>query len=313
MMTAGPGTACLSVKFGTPITEVLRLPTGVQAAPPIPVLAGQSEELIAGHSGDGTLLERETPTFHLLREGDYLSGLASFPIDDTLETISRKAYHELFQLLGTTYHAYRIWHYVPNINKIHDGLENYHRFNIGRWRAFDERYGTEASQQMPAASAVGNPGDTLVMIFTAGTAPAHFFENPEQTPAYQYPQRYGPKSPSFARAALNASRSRGWISGTASIKGHRTVHVGNLDGQLETTINNLKLMAHEMGWPSWEAFAQEPRFFLKTYLRNADDLTRVSSGLANQLGATERNSLILHTDICRPDLDIEIEASFLRD
>jgi hypothetical protein len=56
--------------------------------------------------------------------------------------------------------------------------------------------------------------------------------------AYDYPRQYGPAAPSFSRAALTPDPLL-LISGTASIVGHASVHLGDVTAQLEETLANL--------------------------------------------------------------------------
>ena len=65
-------------------------------------------------------------------------------------------------------------------------------------------------------------------------------ENPLQMPAYEYPDTYGPRSPSFARATTvtTAGVASLYVSGTASIRGHRTVGA-TLEEQIKVTMENI--------------------------------------------------------------------------
>ena len=106
------------------------------------------------------------------------------------------------------------------------GLERYRQFNIGRQDAFlDSHRG--ATGNVPAASAIGLAGGPLSVAFLAGATPALAVENPRQVSAYLYPADYGPRSPTFSRAvrATLSGQEALFVSGTASIVGHRTVPV----------------------------------------------------------------------------------------
>src|SRR5690606_37752412 len=76
--------------------------------------------------------------------------------------------------------------------------------------------------------------------------PGRPVENPRQRPAYRYSQRYGPASPSFARATELTLGRRGrralLVGGTAAVRGEDSVHEGDLDGQFEETVANLRAL-----------------------------------------------------------------------
>ena len=284
---------------------------GISVGLPVPVLSGPATEEIIQLPGEIVGEVFQSGDFEILRHSECMGGVAVCPIDDeNLEATSFECYRTLFAVLGADHHAYRVWHYIPAINDRVEDLENYRIFNIGRRRAFDDHFGADAETQMPAASAVGIPGSHFVMAFAAGPEKPQFLENPRQTPAYHYPKSYGPKSPSFARAAI--ANDLVYISGTASIQGHETVRVGDIGGQLEVTVDNLEQLAKALGYASWEVIADQPGYALKVYLRHAEDLKPVQVKLGQVLKSTATNTTILHTDICRADLDLEIEAVFAR-
>jgi chorismate lyase/3-hydroxybenzoate synthase len=296
----------LTLRFGVDETQSL----GIGLHVPVPVLAGPAFEKIVQLPATGVGETSRVGGFQILRHSRHLGGIAMCPIEGNLEATSFECYRTLFSLLGSDHHAYRIWHYVPAINERSGDLENYRIFNVGRRRAFDDHFGSHAEAQMPAASAVGVPGSHFIMAFVAGTEPPRFLENPQQTPAYHYPQSYGPKSPSFARASV--AKDRVYISGTASIRGHETMHVGDIAGQLDVTVENLELLAKTLDYASWNDVAQQPGYALKVYLRHAQYLERIKETLAEMLKASSANTTILLADICRADLDLEIEAVFTR-
>ena len=273
----------LTLRFGVDVISCEAEGSGISVGLPVPVLWGATSELIINLPPGSHGETSRTGEFQILQQLGDLGGVAVCPIDGNLEEASFECYRTLFALLGTAHHPYRVWHYVSAINDRVKGLENYQTFNIGRRRAFDDHFGEGAEAQMPAASAVGIPSPHFVMAFVAGSGRPRFLENPRQTPAYHYPQSYGPKSPSFARAAV--TKDLVYISGTASIRGHETVRVGDIDGQLEVTVENLELLVKELDYDSWEAVTRQPKYALKVYLRHATDLPRIQGKLERQCRA----------------------------
>ena len=103
-----------------------------------------------------------------------------------------------------------------------------------------------ATGNVPAACAIGLVGGTLNIAFMAGTTPAVPVENPRQVSAYNYPADYGPRSPTFSRARAGLSEARIlFISGTASIVGHQTVHPGDVVGQCRESMANIAAVLAE--------------------------------------------------------------------
>ncbi len=218
----------------------------------------------------------------------------------------------LTNIRGSGYpHLQRIWNYLPGINEISDGLERYQQFCIGRHQALVEER-VEFHHGLPAATAVGTGPGPVQFYFLASRREGIQIENPRQVNAYHYPRRYGPKSPSFARASLLLSESskRLFIAGTASIVGHVSRHAGNPYRQTVETLDNIEaviasaLVTH----PRWHG--GNPTFkaaLLKVYVRRPEHLPSIERALADRLGLVPR-CLFLRGDLCRNPLLIEIEA-----
>ena len=211
-------------------------------------------------------------------------------------------------------HLYRIWNYIPEINRHTDGLENYRAFCQGRSFAFEASLGGEFEPRLPSASAVGSQGTHLDAIFVAGETPPAHFENPEQVPAYHYPIEHGPRAPSFARATVARDGERTWtfISGTSAIKGHQTVAAGSLDAQLECTLHNLRLIARTCGLGDDLGGEQVRQRHFKIYLRHANDLCAARAYLDRLLLRASDGVTYLQSEICRAALNVEIEVTVVR-
>ena len=247
--------------------------------------------------------------FHLIETDKQLIGSlvkkSPFPLNNSIY----KIYRELFQItLG--WNLARIWNYVPYINDESKKLENYKSFCHGRSLAFEEFYGENFEAKLPAGTGVGIEDDVYVIYFVATKDPVLHVENPEQVPAFFYPRQYGPRSPSFARGTLAVVEDKhiGYISGTASIKGHKTVHQGDIVKQFYTTIDNIKLVCQQMGYGN---DFPNPRLYdseFTVYLRYMSDLPTVRAMINKHLPFSS-HVIYLHSNICRGDLDLEIEAT----
>lgn len=246
------------------------------------------------------------------------SKLAMTSDESGLRIATENAYRQIFSLLDSEgfQHLWRTWNYIPDIHAEECGLERYRQFNIGRHNAFISC--GRAVDNSPAASALGTREGFFSVAFIAGrTAPARI-ENPRQISAFDYPEQYGPRSPTFTRAATVADENYEalFISGTASIVGHETLHPDNVTAQTQETIANLAALLEQ-------ANAEQPNkkpllspFTLQNlsyriYIRNANDFSKVRAAFDDLIGKPIHSTYV-QADICRQDLLIEIEAFAIR-
>lgn len=316
------------VQYGEGATRVESLGDSLQLYLSMPVLGGEVSESwsLAAQAGAAARWRKEG-NWLLADNAETLWACALSPAgDDVLEQTTGALYAELLALMQG-WQMQRIWHYLPRINECDAaGLERYRAFCRGRSLAFETVFGTEFHTRLPAASAVGCEGDVFVIYACAcKQGSVRYLENPLQMPAYRYSPAFGPRAPGFARASLTlapessaAASAAGvvrqreiFISGTASIREERSLVGDGIGDQLDITVENLNRIAAECGL---EAFlsdaaaitAGQRRF--KVYLRNAGDYVEVSHRLGALLGKADK-VIYLHSEICRAELDIEIEAS----
>jgi chorismate lyase/3-hydroxybenzoate synthase len=262
---------------------------------------------------DGAAIQRHG-CVRFVVDGDWLFGRAE--VDDVagIQGAAQQAYADLFEVVGSGAHPHllRLWNYFAGINADGGGAERYRQFNAGRQQAFIEAR-RSAFEGAPAACALGTPGGPLRVYFLAGRAPPRVIENPRQVSAYHYPTAYGPRSPSFSRAALvdvGSGRVALFISGTASIVGHTTMHVGDVGRQTEETLLNLAAVREVAAERAGVAFPADELVYT-VYLRRAGDLAHVRGLFAAAVGPASRSArdaIYLQADICRADLLVEIEA-----
>ena len=221
----------------------------------------------------------------------------------------QRAYSDIFAFLQ--YNAYphllRVWNYFPEINAIEDNMERYRSFSIGRQEAF-VRYG-RIVEESPAACALGSHGGALVIYFLAARSPGKQIENPRQISAYHYPEQYGPRSPAFSRATLAFADATPtlFISGTASILGHATVHPGSVNLQTHETLNNIRAVIEQAAQGGFKIRDDERGLALKAYVRHAEHMVEVRDIIRDEWGA-QIQLIVVQADICRVDLLVEIEA-----
>ncbi|HLP07978.1 MAG TPA: hypothetical protein VK178_07415, partial [Opitutaceae bacterium] len=256
----------------------------------------------------------EAGPFALFRQADWLLGVASIDLDDEIERRTRGLYDSLFAATRGL-HLARIWNYVPAINApTTGGLETYRAFSRGRSLAFEAEFGPGFRRHVPAASAVGTDSDKLTVVFAATSRAPRHVENPRQVPAYEYPPEHGPRPPTFARATVvpaAAGRSDVFISGTSSILGHATIAPTETLPQLACTLENLRGISVACGSGADLAAGRAEARHFKVYLRSAADLPAVQAVLERELLRPEDRVSYLRSDICRRELNVEIEATLL--
>lgn len=205
----------------------------------------------------------------------------------------------------------RIWNYFGDINGSQQGEQRYHRFCTGRHRALVE-FKPDFERALPAASVIGTRDSGIRVYFLATHEPGVAVENPRQLSAYRYPAQYSPQSPSFSRAMLKAwpHGTHLYVSGTASIVGHSTVHDGDVRGQIQEILRNLRALltkaSHTGGAPLPDVAEASA---LKVYVRRPDDFPLIEDTLTQALGRP-LPVLYLQGDLCRTDLLVEIEAVY---
>ncbi len=297
----------------------------IQADMEVPCLRVPMQRLDAGDSiceawhGNGQLTLGQCGAIHYRHDADVLFGVIVLPetmfaagTDKTpLQQASESAYRQVFTLLDTLHYPYlfRFWNYIADINAHSFGLERYRQFNLGRQDAF-LAHGRDVVGNVPAACALGTAQGPLAIAFLAGRVAPLSIENPRQISAYQYPQQYGPRSPTFSRASLVRLGQDEvlFVSGTASIVGHATLHPADVVAQTRETMANIEAVLAQANHQ-----ASQPRFdlaslYYKVYVRNSVDLTQIRNELERIVG-TAPHAIYLQADVCRQDLLVEIEAT----
>jgi chorismate lyase/3-hydroxybenzoate synthase len=242
-------------------------------------------------------------------------------IDKTpLQQATEYAYSQIFSLLDKLSFPYlfRVWNYMADINDQSFGLERYAQFNLGRQDAFLS-HGRDVLGKVPAACALGfksalnddnAPHNSLIISFLAGRVEPQYIENPRQVSAYQYPQQYGPRSPTFSRASLvmQGSDELLFLSGTASIVGHKTLHPNDVLAQTRETITNINAVLIELNSRDSQMKFDLSDLHYTVYVRRIEDLESIRNELKLCVGA-KLNAVYLQANVCRQDLLLEIEAT----
>jgi chorismate lyase/3-hydroxybenzoate synthase len=253
---------------------------------------------------DGAVASGRDGDIRFARGGGWL--FAAMDIDERAHGgpagAARHAYDRLTRFLAgqPERHVQRLWNYLGGINAGDGDEERYKLFCQGRAQGM----GTFFGEGFPAATAIGHhAGEHLLQVYLlAGPQPGRRVENPRQVSAWQYPRQYGATAPTFSRATMLASGDALAISGTASVVGHVSTHAGNLAAQLEETLLNLDAVLESGDMPAGFD-AHSP---LKVYIRHPGDAPFVRDALAARL--PDAPLLLLHGDVCRADLLLEIDG-----
>ena len=226
-----------------------------------------------------------------------------------LRAATESAYRQIFALLAAEGFSYlwRTWNYLPAIHEEECGLERYRQFNIGRHQAFSAF--ARPVDSSPAACALGTATGPLSIAFIAGRQASTRIENPRQVSAFAYPSQYGPRSPTFTRAATapNGDGEILFISGTASIVGHETLHHGNVVAQTRETVANLAALLERANRGRASSPYQWNDLIYRVYIRHAQDYAVVRQTLEGLLGSAIQ-AVYMQAEVCRHDLLVEIEA-----
>lgn len=286
--------------------------TGVanaQASTRVELISDHDDKLEVWKIDDQAVEKGVSGACHWGRSKNLQFTAVSAPLNpgDDFEQTAYEVYRELLTFIKSSSHPelVRFWNYIPNINHGAGDNENYKRFCTGRLNAFTEQEYDDL--QFPAAAAVGHytQGITVYALTAANSADHH--ANPRQVDAFKYPRQYGPSSPSFARATTIelADQRLCFISGTASILGHSSVHRGDLRLQLYTTNDNILYLLKET------AFKRSNIRTLRVYLRNKEDYQECKEVVQELF--PDSTAIFMHADICRADLLVEIECFCVAD
>ena len=260
----------------------------------------------------------------------HAEGLTGTPTDSILES-SEKAFESAMQILKeeglSIHHIIRQWNYIENIAQV-KGIkkehQNYQVFNDVRSHYYDK--GT-FENGYPAATGIGMDTGGVIIGFIAlspsGQVSIKPIQNPGQIDAHRYSEivlkgatTEGLKrkcTPKFERAKLVSIGLNHYIyvSGTASILGEKTVHVGDVKNQTLTTIENIFQLFSKENQESLglDFDVSEIRFsHLRAYVKYNKDIPTVQEVCESKLNSN--SSLFLISDVCREDLLVEIEGVF---
>ncbi len=248
--------------------------------------------------------------------------------NQTVSTLSRVRAHLARAGVGFD-QILRTWFYLGGITEHENLIERYHEMNRAR-AAFYEGVdflalcrppGQLPATVYPASTGIGTSGQDIRISALAlhQVGPGWFvrtIENPRQTSAFQYASNYSPKSPQFARAlALSNQRDALiMVSGTASITGAESRHLGDVAAQTHQTLDNIEALISESnlsahGLPGHGARLDD-LVQARIYLKQPADAPVMCSLIEERLPGL--STIQTQADICRSELLVEIEGIIVK-
>lgn len=207
---------------------------------------------------------------------------------------------------------YRQWNYIEDITIKNDGSQNYQEFNDARSIFYSK---TKWSNGYPAATGIGTSrGGIMIELYAikGTTATNHPIDNPLQVAAHNYSQKVlegkvmqeldERTTPKFERARILGNTI--YISGTAAIKGEQSVAEQDTATQAATTMDIMNKLISKENIPVANNGATYD--LLRIYVKNEEEIPAVKKYMSSRYPSVPKHYLV--SDICRPELLIEIEG-----
>ena len=250
--------------------------------------------------------------FHYACFGSFMFAYGVFEEKDAgLEACTHGVYQRMLGLTRRQGYPWilRMWNHFPKICTP-SGEEmryRYQEFCDGRRQAL--LADAQRSQApLPAVTTTGSQAEGMAVYFLAAREAGIALQNPRQTTPSEYPPQLGPHGPSFARGVLHeeAETCRVYLSGTASIIGHATQHLGDVGEQTREVLRNhaaVLAQAHQANAACPTQVEALP--FEKIYLARVEDVSTVRAALQECFTPPQ---YFLHSPLCRQDLLLEMES-----
>lgn len=267
---------------------------------PLKLLSGSEQYVELWLSNRTVNYKQLSPNIHIVHDDNHLI-LRFDGHSDSVYQQTEESYIKAYQLSEqySINHLVRTWNYLPDINCQNSGIDNYQQFCIARYEVLNKL--SKNSHPYPAATAIGSKNDWPYFMFFFSKKPANAIENKRQVPAWEYPLKYSPKQPVFSRAVIYEQMLI--CSGTASVVGHETKHIGDFSAQFREMIENLEILIQT----SKKDYSLRQGYY-KFYLREKQNLQQLLL-LINDYGL--KKYLIYEGDVCRQELMLESEVVFI--
>jgi chorismate lyase / 3-hydroxybenzoate synthase len=234
---------------------------------------------------------------------------------------ARECYRRMDEELGRLSPArpqlVRTWIGIPEITGGPEGGGNYQAINLARQEHFAQAPPAVELNTYPASTGIGTkdtrPVLGVVACRTGAGASVVPIENAMQVPAFAYDARYSRVPPLFSRGmgVVAAGSALIVVSGTASIIGARTVHLGSAHRQTEQALGNIETLLSvenlSRAGLGTEQGGLESLRYVVVYVKDRSELASVRRICERSL-PPGMPALYVEADICRDDLLVEIEG-----
>jgi enamine deaminase RidA (YjgF/YER057c/UK114 family) len=306
-------------RFGTPVI------CGLIAQPPLTcrILVEAfyfdpslwNPEFIFAESGSAALLQREGTKVLVGHSHAAAHSCCRENADAAFST-----FESLLKQAGLSFGSViRQWNYIENITGFDGGKQRYQVFNNVR----TDFYGHHFKQNgFPAATGIGmNQGGVIIEFVAVESIEAVSLplDNPEQVAAHDYSQKVlvgkseeVESTPKFERARYLEifGKKQVFISGTASIRGEKTVGINDPVKQTEITIQNLQRLYSREVLSTVTGNSLQPVYgHARVYVKNKKDFPAIKRTFKRYYGNLPVVYII--ADICRDDLLVEIEGKVI--
>ena len=262
------------------------------------------------HHSRYKVLERGT-TKELITEGIIPADIEATTFEQAKEifaAIENILTSEGFQ----TCDIYRQWNYIEDITVKNKDSQNYQEFNDARSIFYSK---ASWSNGYPAATGIGTArGGIMIELYAIKGSPATNkpIDNPMQVAAHNYSQKVlegkvmkelsERTTPKFERARILGNTI--YISGTAAIKGEESATSQDTVAQAELTMQVMNNLISRENIPVENSGATYD--LLRVYVKNEEAIPAVKEYMNAHYPTTPKHYLV--SDICRPELLIEIEG-----
>ncbi len=250
-----------------------------------------------------------------------VEGVTGNSFSDSVAQQSAEVFRKIESILASenipVQNIVRQWNYIGRITEIAEQAQNYQAFNDTRARFYEK---TLWQAGYPAATGIGMSCNgvvvSLVAVATNPSVKICPIDNPLQIPAFAYSaeqligQSSAPKlTPKFERAKVVQTQSGSicYVSGTAAIRGEKSMTNVNAAQQTLQTIENIeRLISADNLTRQGVADTQLNLSGLRIYLKHWDDFGEIREVVNTHWANIP--AVYLQADVCREELLLEIEA-----
>jgi hypothetical protein len=309
----------VSTRFSTPVI------TGIIAQPPLTCkvvveafyydASRWATRWMTGENGGAMLFKRD--------QAEILIGNVQVRSKNSCRKNAESAFASFNQLLHhfgfPVSSVVRQWNYLENILGLEGDKQRYQEFNNVRSDFYNDHF---SKTGYPAATGIGMNRGGIIIEFVAvrpGGAKTFPLDNPGQVAAHSYSENVliGEKSsikttPKFERARYLElfGKKLIFISGTASIRGEKTLEVGSPAGQTKVTIENIRRLYSPEVLSGLKDNKLHTKYgHARVYVKNREDFAEIKTMFESFFGNLP--VVYILADICRDNLLVEIEGKVI--